>query len=590
LLMEIGFTGILQRLSKAKEKTGLTEKQLDFYNSCMVAMNALIIYTQRLAEGILPYNDENANALKNLTDREPRNIYEAMQCLILYFFFHEYVGGTRVRTLGRLDVLLYPFYKKDIEENRYTKMEIKEILKFFFNKFWTAKVPYDLPFCLGGIDEDGEETVNELSYLIVETYKEMNIHSPKIHIRVSDKTPKSFIKIVLDCIRNGNSGFVFVNDRVGIKSLIDVGIDEKDARNYVPIGCYEPAVWGVEIGCTGNGGVNLAKAVELVINNGNDFQYGEPCGVKVGKINSYEEFITAVKKQIKYMTERAMFYITEIEKHYGEINPDSILSSMYDYSVEQGIDVYEGGAKYNNSSLYFYSIASLVDSVSAVKKLVYEDKDVTFDELCNILKNNWNGYEKLRFKARNVCEKYGNNRKLTDELAVEFSDYVAEICRNQPNGRGGVFKPALFSIDYCVHNGQRTMATPDGRLHGEILSKNLCATVGMDKNGITALINSVTKMDLSKFSTGSVLDVMVHPSAVSGGDGLDAFLGILMTYFEKGGFAMHGNVFDVNQLKSAKKYPEKYRNLQVRVCGWNAYFVNLSEMEQDAFIKQAEGI
>lgn len=590
LLLKIGFVGILKRAEAAKEKAGLSEKQKDFYDSCIVTLKALLKYLERLSNAIEPFNKNSSVALRNLTKYAPSNIYEAMQALIAYFFFHDYVGGTRVRTLGRLDVLLYPFYVNDIKSGRYTKEDIEEMLKFFLNKFWTAKVPFDLPFCLGGIDADGNEVTGELSYLIIETYNKLNIYSPKIHIRVSDKTPKSFIKLVLSCIRDGNNSFVFVNDKIGIQSLINVGIEEKDAHDYVPIGCYEPAVWGVEIGCTVNGGVNLAKAVELVMTDGVDFATGEVCGVKTGKINSYDEFISALKKQIQFMSERAMEYITKIEHYYNKINPDPLLSSMYDHSIQCGKDVYEGGAKYNNSSINYWCIASLVDSVAAVKKLVYDDKDVSFDELCEILKKNWKGYENLRFKAQNIAEKYGNNNTFADELSVKISDFVAEISNKRPNGRGGVFKTALFSINDYVHLGERTMATPDGRLAGEILSKNLCSTVGMDKKGITALINSVTKIDLSKFPTGSVLDIMLHPSAIKGEDGLDAFYYILYTYFKKGGFALQGNLFNLEDLKSAQKDNEKYKNLQVRVCGWNAYFVNLSKVEQDAFIKQAEGL
>ena len=588
LLLETGFTGLLERVEKYSQKPDLKEEQIDFYNSCKIAINGMITATLRLSDAIKPFNEENSKALLNIATGAPQNIYEAMQLLIMYFFLHEYVAETRVRTLGRLDVLLYPFYKKDIESKTFTKEEIKEMLKFFLNKFWTAKVAYGLPFCLGGIGRDGNEVTNEISYLIVETYNELNIHSPKIHIRVSDKTPESFVKLVLSCIRGGNSSFVFVNDNIGIKSLVQVGIEEEDSKDYVPIGCYEPAVWGVEIGCTGNGGVNLAKTVELVVTNGKDLKTGEKIGVETGKITSYEEFISAIKEQITYFTKKGTSYITEIEKHYRDINPDPILSCQYDRSVETGIDVYEGGAKYNNSSYYFYCIASLVDSICAVKKLVFDEKMLTFDEFCDILKSNWENNENLRYTALNLPEKYGNNNELADNIAVEISDFVAGLVNNKPNGRGGVFKAALFSVDFCFHLGKNTMATPDGRFAGEPLSKNLCATTAMDKNGITALINSVTKIDHSKFPTGSVLDIVLHPSAVSGDDGLSAFYGILMTYIKKGGFAIHGNVFNPDDLIAAQNNPEKYKNLQVRVCGWNAYFVNLSKEEQDAFIKQAK--
>jgi len=159
---------------------------------------------------------------------------------------------------------------------------------------------------------------------------------------------------------------------------------------------------------------------------------------------------------------------------------------------------------------------------------------------------------------------------------------------NKPNGRGGVFKAALFTIDFCFFLGKRTMATPDGRLAGEPLSKNLCASVGMDKKGITSLIHSVTQIDMADFPNGSVLDIVLHPTVVSGEEGLEAFYAILMTYFAKGGFGVHGNVFDVKTLQDAQKHPEKYRTLQVRLCGWNVYFVNLSKVEQDSFIAQAK--
>ncbi len=588
LLLSVGFAGLLERTRGAAQKQGLSEHQKDFYKSCEIVLDASIAVSKRLAEAIEPYNHENAIALLNLAHGAPQNIYEAMQLLILYFFLHEYVGGTRVRTLGRLDILLYPFYQKDIENGTYTKEEIKEMLKFFLFKFWAAKVPFDLPFCLGGIDANGNEVTNEISYLIVEVYNELDIHSPKIHIRVSDKTPKSFIRLVLSCVRGGNSSFVFVNDAIGIKSLLRVGINEIDAVDYVPIGCYEPAVWGVEIGCTGNGGVNLAKAVELVFNNGKDNATGEMCGIETGKIQSFEEFLNAIKEQIAYMTQQALSYIVNIEKHYDKINPDPLLSCQYDHSMELGVDVYEGGAKYNNSSLYLYSIASLVDSICAVKKLVFEDKVFTFDELGVILRNNWKDHENTRAFVLRWEEKYGNNNPVADALTREITDFCATLTNNKPNGRGGVFKAALFSIDHCFHIGKRTMATPDGRHAGDPLSKNLCATVGMDKNGVTSLINSVTKIDHASFPTGSVLDILLHPSAVAGEDGLEAFWGILMTYFKKGGFAMQGNVFDAKVLKDAQACPENYQTLQVRVCGWNAYFVNLSKAEQDAFIKQAE--
>jgi formate C-acetyltransferase len=271
-----------------------------------------------------------------------------------------------------------------------------------------------------------------------------------------------------------------------------------------------------------------------------------------------------------------------------DINPDPILSAMLSPCVEKGVDAYAGGAKYNNSSYYISTLASFTDSVVAVKKIVFAEQRMTFQELGNILKANWKGNEKLRLEMLKSPEKYGNNIAEVDEIAVEFADFAAKLINGKPNSRGGIFKAGNFSIDFCFKNGKRTMATPDGRMAGEPLSKNLSAVTAMDKKGITGLINTVTKMNLSDFPDGSVLDIVLHPSAVQGEDGLDAFWGTLKTYFAKGGLALHGNVFNVEDLKKAQQNPNEYANLQVRLCGWNVFFVNLSKEEQDAFIQQAE--
>lgn len=588
LLLEVGFRGLLERVERLAAREDLTKSQHVYYDSCKIVLNAMMTAAARLADAIRPYNTANAEALDQLAVGAPRNFYEAMQLIVLYFFLHEGVAGGRVRTLGRLDAMLYPFYKRDLERGTYTAEEMREMLRYFLLKFWSAKVPFDLPLCIGGADEDGNEVTNGFSYLFVEVYDSLNIYSPKIHVRVSDKTPTDFIKRVLSCIRSGNSSFVFINDRIAVKALTGVGITERDAWNYVPIGCYEPAVWGVELGCTGNGFVSIAKAVELVFTNGRDHQSGKTCGVETGTIGSYEEFIAAIKAQIVYMTQKATDYVCAIERHYDKIYPDPILSCQYDHSVEVGVDLYEGGAKYNSSSMYYYGIATATDAVCAVKELVFDQKQISFEELGTVLKNNWSGHEELRQRVLHLSQKYGNGNSAADAVAKELADHCAFVCNNRPNGRGGVFKASIFTIDNCFLYGQKTMATPDGRYAGEPLSKNMSATAGMDKNGVTALIGSATVIDHSKFPNGSVLDVMLHPSAVAGDVGLDAFYVLLQTYFASGGFAMHGNVFNVNDLRAAQKDPQKYRTLQVRVCGWNAYFVDLSKIEQDTFIKQAE--
>lgn len=586
-LLKLGFTGLLDRvLHEREKKENLTEKQKDFYDSCETSLLAIITFVRRLADAA---KDKDVSAcIRALSERAPKNTFEALSLLVIYFSVHELIGGARVRTLGRMDVLLYDFYKNDIENGTFTKEQISELYEYFFTKLWSMKVPFDLPMMIGGLDENQNEVTNELSYLIVNVYNSLDIHSPKIHVRVSEKTPDSFTKLVLSCIRQGNSSFVFVNDSVCTKALIKSGADKKDALNYVLIGCYEPAVWADEVGCTGAGEINLAKMVELAINGGCDMESGQMVGVKC-EIFDFDSFKSAIKAQISHFADKVCDFITKVEKNYPIMYADPILASMTEKCVTEGCDPYEFcGAKYNNTGVQVLGIASLVDSVCAVKRIVFDEKRISLAQLCEILKNNWQGEEKLKLICSNLKEKYGNNNDFADSIAKEFAKFASDCFLGRENGRGGVFKPGLFSIDRCYLWGKRTAATPDGRSRGESLSKNLCATIGKDKCGVTSLINSVTAMDLSDFPNGSVLDVVLHPSAVSGEDGLCGFYGLLKSYFEKGGFAMHGNVFDPSVLRMAQKMPEKYATLQVRLCGWNVYFVNLSKEEQDDFIKQAE--
>lgn len=587
-LTQIGFQGLIDRLTatEAAHET-CTAEQRDFYQSSRIALQAMADFCMRLAK-VEHISEENAAALRQIATGAPRTLYEAMQIVVVYFYLHEYIFGTRVRTLGRLDDVFYPFYRNDLQNGTITEEDARELWKYFLNKLWTMQVPFDLPFCIGGIGRDGSELTNELSYLIVDVYDALHIYSPKIHVRVSPQTPSAFVKRVLRCIREGNSSFVFVNDTICMQAMRKCGVSDEDARNYVPIGCYEPGIFDLELPCTGNGSLTLPKAIEYVFTRGWDYGVDAQIGVDTGEIFSYESFSAAVKKQIFHMVDQALSYIAKIETYYMEVGPDPILSAMLSPCVAKGQDAYAGGAKYNNSSFYMHSIATLADSMAAVRRVVFQEHRMSFAELGLILKNNWEGQEKLRLEMVASPEKYGNNIDSVDSIAVEFSAYTAGLINGRPNGRGGIFKAANFTIDHCFTIGTKTMATPDGRRAGDPNSKNLCAATAMDRHGITALIHSVTKMDHSAFPNGSVLDFVLHPSAVADEDGLEAFYAILMTYFQKGGMAMHGNVFQADALRKAQAEPEKYANLQVRVCGWNVYFVNLSRIEQDAFIRQAE--
>ena len=279
---------------------------------------------------------------------------------------------------------------------------------------------------------------------------------------------------------------------------------------------------------------------------------------------------------------------TAMEKCYMEVNPSPLLSGSMRDCIDSGKDIYAGGTKYNFSSVNIFGTATAADALAAVRSLVYEEKRLTLPRLREILSSDWAGEEKLRLYCRNKLPKYGCGDRSVDSLAKELLCRTADVVNGTENGRGGIFRAGAFSIDWRFDYGKKCAASADGRHAGETLSKNMGCTDAADRNGVTGMIESACAVDYSVLSNGTVLDVVLHDTAVKGEDGLSAMQGLLRVFLEKGGLAIQFNVFDPQILREAQETPEKFATLQVRVCGWNALFVNLSRKEQDEFIAQAE--
>jgi len=316
-------------------------------------------------------------------------------------------------------------------------------------------------------------------------------------------------------------------------------------------------------------------------------------GIKTGEISemkTFEDFYFAFLKQWEYLIEQSMKITNDAERFLAFVNPSSMYSATIETSLKNGRDGYGGGVKFNNNAMLNCGFASAVDSLLTVKEFVFDKKEITLAELSEVLRNNWEGYEILRAKVKKSPHKYGNNDMVADTYASAMSSYFANKVNNVPNSRGGVYKAIFHSARAFVIQGEKTGALPDGRLAGEELSKNASAVPGMDKKGVTALVESATKLIPSDYHESFNVDVMLHPSTVDGENGYNVFKGILMTYLKKGGQSIQFNIFNIETLRDAQKNPEKYKNLQVRVCGWNTLWNNMSKKEQDAYILRAENI
>ena len=436
----------------------------------------------------------------------------------------------------------------------------------FFAKFQGRM--YGKPFLFG-------PDVNELTTLAFEVYREMQIVDPKLHVRLAERTPQAFLEQVVGCIRDGCTGIVTVNDDAQVEMLCRNGKAREDAEQYILIGCYEPAVMGRELNCSGAAGLNLAKAVELLLASGDYPTFDDLMAAYLGILDSH---ITRILDKVR-----------REERLWPRINPSPLLSGTMDSCIERGLDVSQAGAKYNTSGICCYGIANAVDSLTVIRQFVYEERRCTLAELRDILAANWQGHEDLRLVARNRVPKWGNNDDRVDALAVRITDFLGERINHEPNARGGVFQAALYAIlDSAKQWGRPTGALPDGRLAGEPLTINTGASIGMDRGGVTSLLNSVSGLDLSLFPNGTVLDVMLHPSVTGGDEGIRTLCSLIRSYFARGGMAIQFNIFDAGLLREAQRDPARFATLQVRVCGWNARFVDLAPEVQEMFIAKAE--
>lgn len=581
-VISLGFVGLRKRIEDAAQKSGDAGNR--FYIAARRQYDAAERFIKRAADTAENVGRNRiAAGLRNLLVSPPQNMFEAFQMLLLYHFLQHFGEQTWIRTFGRVDSLLYPFYDAT------DKDEARELIAAFVRELNSHGMAENQPFALGGCDKDGNDLVNDLSVMFLDEYKKLKSPFVKVHIICTDKTPESFLKSALDGIRNGANSICFFGDEMLKKSLLRLGIAPEDTVNYHIDGCYECGGYG-ELTSPATGRISVAKAIELTLNRGIDVMTGIELGLPFDKTpETYEEFYAEFLRQLEYIADSAKRYIGDMEKKYHRLHAGPFFTSTFAESVERGVDIFAGfGAKYNNTSICGIGLATAVDSLMAVKKLVYDDKTLSFDELAELMRNNWEGAERLRLTAKNKFPKYGMGDYEVDKHAAALVEELARMINKVPNEKGGVYRLGLHSITVRWPMGKHLAATPDGRLKGESTSLNTGASFGADREGTTAHIISVTTLDAAHSPNSVTLDLDLHSSAVKGENGLQAMYATLKTYLSRGGFSVHYNVLDSKALRDAQKRPEDYPNLQVRVCGWNYLFTKLEKEQQDDYILRAE--
>lgn len=595
-----GLTGSMEKAQRNRERLGseATQEQLAFFEAVEIVYQATIALAERfsqLARKMIPNFPEHAERLQAVThickrvpSNAPKTFYEALQ---FAWLMHEMIEmeGELVRSMGHFDRTMYPYYRADIDSGRLTREQAKELIKFFWIKYHsrTRGKGNGKNFVFAGQHADGSILTNELTYLALKAYEELNAPDPKLSVRFLPDTPDKLYRRVADLIRRGHNSFVLMNDIPAVEAQVKRGKTWEDARTYLPIGCYEPAVDGKEAGCTMNIEINLAKVMELALHDGKDPLSGQQVGLHTGDpiaFDSFEQMFDAYTGQLDFLLTRTVEYVGAHEQQWPLINPSPLIAGTIDDCLEVGKDIGQGGAHYNAVGCVGIGLANACDSLMGIKKIVFDERRFTMGEVLSAINCDFSGYESVRQYLLNKVPKWGNNDPEADGMAKRVADYYCSKVHTFTNARGGPVQAALFTLATQWTMGKLTGAMPDGRKAGESLAPGVGAAPGQDMNGVTGLIGSVTKLDFTETPNGSVLDVMLHPSAVKGDDGLDAMVNLIKTFFAQGGYAIQFNVYDVETLRDAQRHPEHHASLQIRVTGWSVYFTSLSKFEQDQFI------
>ena len=591
-LLENGFAGILENARESKQKLldnkSHQSEQIVFLDSVIICYEAILRLLGRIYNYSLSFNvPEFSRCIQNLMTRPPKTLYEVMMFSVLYLYFEE-TGTERARSLGPIDRLYYPYFEND-KKSGSAEAELSALFRYYFIHFTAAKRFAEEPFTMCGSDKNGNDLTNELSHLILDVYDEMGIYDPKLHIRCHQAIDPDFLRKAVSMIRSGHSSICLINDEAVFKGYERIGIPREDSQHYVISGCYEPIIMGMEEAEICAMRFNTVKCVEFALNGGKDIMTGTQVGYDSPlDIRSFDEFFDIFLKQLDYCTDFGLDFIEKQGRYSTLMNPSPIYSASFPECIEKGLDVHEYPLKYNNLSLKHHGIATTVDSLVAIKKYVYERKEISLEDMRTALLKDWCGFEDLQATIIRDKEKYGNNMDAPDKIMTDILGHLADRYCGRPLERGGKVRLGLDSVYHCIKHGEKTSATPNGRNAKKPISKNLCATDGMDRGGITAYMQSVLKIDSASFLDGVPFDFILHPSTVEGEKGLKDFISLVKIFLDCGGFAIQGNVISGDVLKEAQQNPEKYSTLQVRVCGWNEYFVKLSKVKQDMFIKQCE--
>lgn len=536
------------------------------------------------------------DALMNIEREAPETFYEALQLLTLaneMMYCENIPSGI---SLGRIDYYLYPFYRRDVDAGRLNYEEAGELIEAFWLKCSCQKKAYQ-NMTLGGCNSDGQCSVNDLTYLCLESAANLRVDQPSVNFRWTDDMPEEAWQAVLALIRTGMGFPALLYDPCCMKAQMKNGVSKDDVWNYGFVGCVEMAIPGKENAMTELARLNLPKLLDLLLHQGKDTCSDKTFQMKNQKtpaeFKTYEELEQAYLNELEYWVRKIIRNLNRIEHLYAEKYPLPYLSVLTEDCIGSRKDVMAGGARYTGVGFNLGGIGTAVDALAAIRDAVYDKNMVTLEACMEILDDDFEDSEQIQRYLSARAPKYGNDQSRewdVDQIAFRLEKRVSDTLKEYRNYWGGPYRLGLYTVEDHAIMGMYTGATADGRKRGESLSNSSGASQGKDTHGPTALINSVTNFPMEEAGNGMVLDVKFTPSLLEEETGKRALRSLIETYFHKGGMEMQISIVSVETLRAAQEHPENYTDLIVRVSGFSAYFCSLRKATQDEIIKRTEHV
>ena len=665
-VLAIGYEGIIAKAQKELDECNVGDgdyaKKSRFLEAVIMSCQAVIDYAHRYAELAeqMAYQCQDPTRKQELLQiasnctRVPakgaRNFYEACQSFWFVQQLIQMESSGHSISPGRFDQYMYPYYKSDMEAGNLTREFAQELMDCIWVKLNDLNKCRDAAsaegfagyslfqnLIAGGQNKDGEDVTNDLSFMCIQASMHVHLPAPSLSVRVWNGSPHEFLIKAAELTRTGIGLPAYYNDEVIIPALQNRGLSLADAREYNIIGCVEPQKAGKTEGWHDAAFFNMCRPLEMVFSNGMD--KGVQISVQTGDVTemkSFDEFYDAYKKQMEYFISLLVNADNAIDVAHAERCPLPFLSCMVDDCLKRGKSVQEGGAVYNFTGPQGFGIANMADSLYAIRKLVYEEKKMTMEELKEALA--WNDrkgidaqsaagittivMQKLQENGISVNEqtatavmtaalgtepspekkarfeeihkmieevpKFGNDIPDVDYFARDVAYTYTRPLQKYMNPRGGHYQAGLYPVSANVPLGGQTGATPDGRYAHTPVADGVSPSAGKDVKGPTAAATSVSRLDHFIVSNGTLFNQKFHPSALAGREGLEKFVALIRGYFDQKGMHMQFNVVDRETLLDAQKHPEKYKHLVVRVAGYSALFTTLSRSLQDDIIRRTE--